>query len=74
MAKIHIFDNDLGKETYCFETQCPLPIKVLFVKDRITKQKYLMERTEDEDPFTGHHFLHPCNYNQYDNVEVKIEE
>lgn len=72
--KIHIYDNRLKKETYCFDVMCPPPVDFLFVKDRETKKRYLMERTHGEDPFEGHHFLHPCEYSQYDDVELQIEK
>jgi len=71
---IVIYDNELKKETFRFNVFCPEPVDFLFVKDRETKQRYLMERTHGEDPFTGHKILHPCEYSQYDNVELRLEK
>lgn len=72
--KIHIYDKRLKKETYCFEAVCPVPIDILFVRDRNTKQRYLLERTHGEDPLNGRKFLHPCEYSQYDDVDIQIEK
>lgn len=67
--KLHIYDNNLKKETYCFDVVYPEPVNFIFVKDRLTKQRYLMEKTSD-----GQMFLHPCEYSQYDNIELQIEK
>ena len=67
--RVHVYDNDLKKETYCFDVVLPEPVNFVFTKDRITKQRYLMEKNNN-----GQMFLHPCNYSQYDNVELRLEK
>lgn len=75
MDRVHIIDNNLKKETFVFDIFINSPYNLLFVKDRQTKQNYLMAREKNADPFDvtkRQLFLVP--YGQYDNVELQIEK
>lgn len=75
MAKIvHIIENKTKKETFVFPIAVPEPIDFLFVKDRKTKEKYLLVRTKGEDPYTGHKQLFSVPYDQYSDVSLEVEE
>lgn len=74
MKVVHIVDNRTKKETHVIPVCVPDPVDYLFVRDRSTKEKYLMIRTHGEDPFEGHKQLHPVPYDQYDYVTLNVEE
>ena len=75
MDKLHIIDNNLKAETFVFTVAIPKPYNCIMVKDRTTKQWYVMVRTKDADPFNiTKKQLFPVPYTQYDNIDIQIEE
>jgi hypothetical protein len=75
MDKVHIIDNNLNAETFCFDIAISSPYSFLFVKDRETKQRYLMVRESGADPFdVTRRQLFPIPYSQYDNIELRLEK
>lgn len=75
MTRIHIIDRNLNQETFVFDIVIDEPYNFLFVKDRETKQRYLMVRTSGADPFdVSKRQLFPIPYCQYDNVELQLEK
>lgn len=75
MDRIHLIDNNLKAETFVFTVAIPEPYICLMVKDRQTKQHYLMVRTKGADPFDlSKKQLFPIPYSQYDDVDIQIEK
>ena len=75
MNRLHIIDEITKKETFVFDIFVNEPFNILFVKDRQTKQKYIMVREKDADPFdmTKCQLL-PVPYCQYDSIELQVEK
>ena len=75
MNRLHIIDEITKKETFVFDIFVNEPFNILFVKDRETKQRYLMVRESGADPYdVTKRQLFPIPYCQYDNIELQIEK
>lgn len=75
MDRLHIIDNTIHKETFVFDVVIPEPYNCIMVKDRQTKQRYLMVRTKGADPFdVTKRQLFPVPYTQYDDIDIQIEK
>lgn len=75
MDKLHIIDNNLKAETFVFTVAIPEPYSCIMVKDRTTKQWYIMVRTKGADPFdVTKRQLFPVPYTQYDDIDIQIEK
>ena len=73
MKTLYVIDS----KTNCLEGVYPIyvdePHKVLFTKDRKTKQRYILVETDGCDPYDETHKQRiPTKYSQYDGVYVEI--
>jgi len=74
MKILHIIDDSTKKITHVIPITVPEPHDFLFVKDRKTKEKFIMIRTHGEDPYEGHKQLQKVPYDQYSNVSLEVQE
>lgn len=73
MKTLYVIDNKKKAVVESFQVNVKEPHQVIMCKDRKSKQRYIMVRTENSDPFnTASRQLFKTNYCQYDDVSIDI--
>ena len=74
MKYLYVIDKNTNKPVEINQVAIEGPHKIIFCKDRKTKQRYIMVRQELSDPFDiSKQQLFITKFCQYDNVSVCIK-
>lgn len=74
MKYLYIIDNNTKQMVQIHPVAVEEPYDIVFCKDRKTKQRYVMVRTKEADPFDiSKRQLFETKYCQYDDISVGIK-